>query len=183
MQRKQKTEQAETINDLVKLTDKENPKPAHLQRIREKLDEDSTLVRINESGQRAFDAVIRSYTKSALAKELFYRQIKEKRKEMDYDSANVMVRMLIDQVIITKLRLDSYEVFHAAKFQESISFAAGVYWDRLLSNYQRRFQQACRLLALVRKAVSESELNDQQARYKKSQSTLASQRLLKEFND
>jgi hypothetical protein len=174
-----KTKKTETIVDLINLTDKENPKPEDLKRIREKLDEDSTLVQINESGKRAFEAVINSYTKSALMRDLYRRQIEEKRKEMEYESADLMVRMLIDQVIINKLRLDYYETFHAAKFQESMTFAAGLYWDRLLSNYQKRFQQACRSLALVRKALSASNLSDAHARYKRGQSTLASQRLLK----
>ena len=179
MQQKQKNKKAETINDLVRLTDKENPNPADLKRIREKLDEDSTLVRINESGKRAFDAVINSYTKSALTKELFKREVEDKRKELSYAEANVMVRMLIDNVIICHLRLATYEVFHAEKVRENLSIASGLYWDRLLSTYQRRFQQACRTLATVRNALSDSELKDQQARYKRRQSTLASQRLLK----
>jgi len=43
------------------------------------LDEDSTLVRLNEFSEPAFTRAIESVTKSALMKELLERQIKEKR--------------------------------------------------------------------------------------------------------
>ncbi len=178
-----KTKKPETISDLIKLTNKENPKPEDLKRLRQVLDEDSSLVRGNETNKRAFDAVINSYTTSALMKELYQRQINEKRESLNYGSENVMVQMLIDQVILCNIRLNSYEMFHAEKIRENNSIDNGLYWDRLLSTYQRRFQKACESLAKVKKLLSESDLKDQQARTKKSQSTLNAQKLYKMLSD
>lgn len=178
-----KAKKPETINDLIKLTDKENPKPEDLKRLRDRLDDNGYLVEINEASERAFDAVINSYTTSALMKEIYKRQIKAKRKALDYESENVMVQMLINQVILCHIRLSAYEMFHTEKVRESLSIASGLYWDRLLSSYQKRHLKACETLAKVKKLLSEAELRDQQAKNKKSQSTLNSQRLYKMLSD
>ena len=182
MTTKTEPEKTETITDLIKLTDKENPKPEDLQRLRASLDDNGYLVEINESGKRAFDAVIDTYTTSALMKEIYQRQIKEKRSALDYESENVMVRMLIDRVILCNMRLNAFEMFHAEKVRESLSIASGTYWDKLLSCYQRRFMKACETLAKVKKILSEAELRDQQAKNKRAQSTLAAQRLYKSLS-
>ena len=183
MTTKPKPKKPETIKDLIALTDKENPKREDLDRMRKILDEDSSLVRVNETSRRALDAVIESHTTSALMKELYQRQIKEKRESFNYESENVMVQMLINQVILCNIRLNVYEMFHAKKLGENNSIASGLYWDRLLSTYQRRFQRACESLAKVKKLLSEADLRHEQAKTKKSQSTLNSQKLYKMLSD
>jgi hypothetical protein len=178
-----KPKKPETIGDLIKLTDKENPKPEDLQRLRNRLNDNANLVEINEISERAFGVVIKTYSSSALMKELFERQIESKRKALDYESENVIMQMLINQVILCHIRVNAFEAFHAEKTRESLSIAYGLYLDKLLSTYQRRFQKACESLAKVRKLLSEAELRDQQARNKRSQSTLAAQKLYKALSD
>lgn len=170
---------ADSVSELVERTDKENPKSEDLRKIRELLDKDDTLVRLNESSEQAFNRVINSYTTSALVKELFHRQIAEKRNAFDYESENVMVQMLINQVILCHIRLTTFDQFHAERTKESSSIASGLYWDRLLSSYQRRFQKGCESLAKVKRLLSEADYREQQARHKRGQSTLTSQRTLK----
>ncbi|MEO5859000.1 MAG: hypothetical protein ABIR33_08635, partial [Pyrinomonadaceae bacterium] len=108
-----KTKNAETILDLIKLTDKENPKPEDLERIRARLDENSYLVKINEVSERAFSTLVKTYSSSALVTELYERQIEMKRKALGYESENVMVQMLINQMILCHIRLNAFETFHA----------------------------------------------------------------------
>lgn len=60
----------ESINDLIKLTDKENAKPEDLQRLRKRLDDNSALVEINEVGRQALNRVINTTTQSELVQEL-----------------------------------------------------------------------------------------------------------------
>src|SRR5687767_6839746 len=115
----------DSLTALIQRTDKENPNPEDLKKIRAILDEDDTLMRINESSEQAFNRVIGTFTKSALSEELFRRQIKAKREKLDYDSANVMVQMLINQVILCHIRMTSYEGFHAEKIRESLSIESG----------------------------------------------------------
>lgn len=174
-----KPKKPETISDLIKLTDKENPRPEDLKRIREQLDDNAHLVEINEVSERAFNTVIKSYSSSALVKELYERQIKTKRDALGYESENVMVQMLINQMILCHMRLNTFETFHAEKTRENLSIASGLYWDRLLSCYQRRFQKACESLAKVKKLLSEAEHCEQRARAKRGQATLNSLRIVK----
>jgi len=145
-----KPKKLETINELIKLTDKENPRPEDLKRIRERLVENSSLVEINEVSERAFNTVIKSYSSSALVKELYERQIKIKRDALGYESENVMVQMLINQVILCHIRLNAFEGFHAGRVQESLTLGWHEHYDKMLSSYQRRFIKACESLAKVK---------------------------------
>jgi hypothetical protein len=115
-------------------------------------------------------------------KELYERQIEMKRKALGYESENVMVQMLINQVILCHIRLNTFEARHAEKIKESGSIAQGLYLDKLLSNYQRRFQKACESLAKVKKLLAEAELHDQLAKNKRKQSTLASAKIYKSLS-
>lgn len=164
---------------LIRRCDQENPTPEDLARIREHLDQNDTLVHINESSELAFKRVIGCYTNFALSKELFKRQIKAKREDLDYESANAMVKTLIDQVILCHIRLTAFEAWHAEKTKETISLAVGMYFDKLLSSYQKRFHKACESLAKVRKLFAEADLADQKARQTRSKKTLDSQKLYK----
>ncbi len=173
----------ESLHDLISLTDKESPKAEDLAKLRKFLDEDDQLVRLNEASEHAFTMVTETYSTSALTRELYKRQIEAKRKEMDYQSENVMVQMMINQVILCHIRLNTFETFHAKKTRENLSVASGLYWDKLLSNYQRRFLKACESLAKVRKLLSEAGLRDQQTKNKRSQSSLNSARIYKAMSD
>lgn len=170
-----KGRKTDSISALIDRTDKENPKPEDLEKLRAILDKDDTLVRLNESSEVAFTRVVGTYTTSKLVKELFQRQIAEKRSSLGYESENVMVQMLINQVILCHIRLTTFETFHAEKTKENSSIAAGLYWDKLLSSYQRRFQNACESLGKVKKLLSEANFRDEQAKTKRAQKTLATQ--------
>ena len=183
MTQKKKSEKTDSVVALIRRTDSENPKPEDLERIRAILDENDALVRLNETSKQAFDRVIASYTKSALSKELFKRQIEAKRKALDYESENVIVQMLINQVILCHIRLNTFEAFHAENVKESLSIASGLYFDKLLSTYQRRFQRACESLGKVKKLLSEAELRDQQAKAKAKGNTLRSLQIYKAMSD
>lgn len=173
------TKTNETINDLIKLTDKADPKPEDLRRLRAQLDENDYLVRINEVSEQAFNRVIGSVTTSELVKEMFKRQIESKRKDLNYASETVVVKMLIDQVILCHIRLNTFEAFHAEQIKTGSSVAVGLYYDKLLSSYQKRLQKACEALAKVKRLLSEADLLDERARNKRSQGRLVSAKLHK----
>ena len=94
-----------------------------------------------------------------------------------------MVRMMIDHVILCHIRLTTFEGLHARTTKGSFSLAVGKYWDKLLSSYQKRFHRACESWAKVKKLLCEAELRSQQAKNKKSASTLNSQKLYKMLSE
>ena len=179
-----KPSKLDEVNALIKRTDKENPKKEDLAALRKFLDEDSRLVEANNVSHHAINRVIGSYaSSSALLKELLERQVKDSQKAMDYETANVFVKMLIDQVILTNIRLNQLEALHVSKLDGSHTSEQGIYWDKRLSSAQRRFMKACETLAKVKKLLSEAELRDQQAKNKRSQATLASANLYKKLSE
>jgi hypothetical protein len=168
-----------SVTELIKLTDKANPKPEHLEMIRKHLDDNAALVKLNEVGQRAIVRVIETYSDSALMRELYQRQIEQKRVELGYDSGCVIERMLINQLALCHLRLSLIEMYHAEKVKQSHSTEVGMYWDRLLTTYQRRFERACLSLAKVKKLLAEANSHDERARRARTASTKNSVSILK----
>jgi hypothetical protein len=96
-------------------------------------------------------------------KEIFERQIEEKRQALDYQNSSAMERMLIDQVVLCWFRLTNMEMIHASKTYESHSLEAGLYYEKRLTGAQRRFTRACETLAKVKKHLSEAQLRELQA--------------------
>jgi len=174
-----KVKREPSISDLIKLTDKSDPKPEHLALIRKRLDDDSALVELNEVGQRAIARVIDTYTDSRLLRELYTRQIDAKREELGYGSAGVIERMLIDQLVLCHLRLNMIEMYHAEKVKQSHSLETGMYRDKMLTSYQRRFERACLSLAKVRKLLAEANLHEARARNARSSATKNSVSIMK----
>lgn len=168
----------EELQALVKRTDKENPKPEDIAKMREMLDKHPTFMSIGEHSDNSFNRYIETVTDSALTKELLKRQIKEKRETFGYDSASIIEKMLIDQVILCYLRLNNIEQIHIKKTYERHSSEHGLYWDKRLNSAQRRFTKASESLAKVRKLLAEADLREQQARNKRGQSTLIAQKIL-----
>lgn len=173
----------EDLQALIKKTDKENPKPEDMKLMRRLLDKNSSLIKINELSELAVKRVIETISTSALSQELLRRQIEEKREELNYNSASLMERMLIDQIILCHVRLNNIEMLHAAKTYERHSSEHGLYWDKRLNSAQKRFTQACESLAKVRKHLAEANLRDQQAETKRRQATLLSTQIYKNISD
>lgn len=71
--------------------------------------------------------------------------------ELGAESATALEKLLIQQVVISWLRLNLVEYSYTTIHQESITLARGDYWERRLNAAQRRFLRACSTLARVRK--------------------------------
>ena len=87
--------------------------------------------------------------------------------------------MLIDQVLLCQMRLNQFEITHANATNESHTLAAGLYYEKRLSLTQRRFLKAVETLARVKRLLAETEYREQQAKHKRTEATLVSQRLMK----
>ena len=98
---------------------------------------------------------------------------------MNDASESTIVRMLIDQVLLCQMRLIQFEVTHANRTNEPHTFAAGIYYEKRLSFMHRRFLKAVETLAKVKRLLSEAEYREQQAKHKRGQGTLVSQKILK----
>jgi hypothetical protein len=183
MEKQKDNSEFENLQALVNRTDKENPKPEDLAEIKKLLNADSRLVEMNEITALAFERAIKITTSSALMKELFKRQIEEKRRALGYENASQIEQMLIDQVVLCWFRLNNMEMIHASKSYESHNTETGLYWEKRLTGAQRRFTRACETLAKIKKHLSEAELRELQAQNSRKKSTILASKLLKDLTD
>lgn len=74
------------------------------------------------------------------------------KKQLDYDAASPLERLLIDHILTVRLRLIHAEhSYNERVVNQSIAFNMGEYWDNLLSSTQARFLRAIEALARVRR--------------------------------
>jgi hypothetical protein len=73
-------------------------------------------------------------------------------KELDYDAAPPLERLLIDHILTVRLRLIHTEnIYNNHVVNQSITLKEGEYWDNLLTSTQARFLRAIETLARVRR--------------------------------
>lgn len=178
-----KNEGFENLMALIKRTDKENPKESDMSEMKAYLDNNSTLVKMNDCSELALKRMIEAFSTSELMRELIRRQVEEKRESFGYKTATIFERMLIDQVILSWIRLNHLETVHTARLEQSgsHSHASGLYWDKRLNSAQKRFMNACETLAKIRKHLAEAEYKEAQAKNLRSKSAKTANNLLQQL--
>jgi hypothetical protein len=141
-----------TVEALIKRTNIEHPAQADRDELRRLLQENPRMWKwAGDVSRRATDHVIKTYSgKPALSEESQQRAVELMREEYGHKDAPPLERMLIEQIIICWLCLNSLTVAHTSKTYESHNTETGLYWDRRLTNAQRRFTRAVESLAKVR---------------------------------
>jgi hypothetical protein len=156
---KEKSEKLDAVNALIKNTDKENPKPEHLEALRKELDEKPELARIiGNINKQVFAGILDQATsKSALLKECAERYINEMKAELGYHSSTFVEKMLIDEIVMRWLRLQVMESDHKNTTYKSHSLTEGIYIDKRLHLAQSRFLRAIETLAKVRRMIAQTQ--------------------------
>lgn len=73
-------------------------------------------------------------------------------KQLGYDTAPPLERLLIDHILTVRLRLiDAENRYNNLVVGNSVTLQQGQYWDNLLSSTQARFLRAIEMLARVRR--------------------------------
>jgi hypothetical protein len=143
------------VSDLIKRTNKENPKPEDREALRRALRDSPKLWRFaGDMTRRALDQIATECAASIFVRESILHGLSEMRCELGYESAPPLERILIEQVLICWLRLNLLEKLHWTKTLESHSTETGLYWDRRLSTAQRRLTRATESLAKVRRLAA-----------------------------
>lgn len=173
----------ENLQALIEATDKENPKPEDLSAMQKYLNDNAAFVTVNSISRKAFERAVEVSSSSALMREMFNRQIKEKRKDLGIEAASPVEKILIDQVVLCWFRLNNLEILHAVKTHEGHSVETGLYWEKRLNSAQRRLLKATETLTKVQKHLSEANLREQQARNSRGKSAILANKLLKDLSN
>ena len=154
------TELPPEFYDLVSRTYEEKPNPKDVQKLVDWLEKSpeiwwsvfdlSFVVRTSLVIRLLPNRVVRSSVE---------KNVSEIKRGMNYDSASTLEKLLIDNVIITWLRLELLEYQEACIVKPGdVRPATADFWDKRLSASQRHHLQACETLARVRRLLSNNPL-------------------------
>lgn len=158
-------EKYKRLRELIERTQTENPKPADVTALRELLEASPELWRATSTmAQRAVNHITRTYLgANPYLHETAKLELADLRDSLGFDAAPPLERFLIEQILVCRLNLYLLELNTATKLCEPHSTETGLYWDRRLTNAQRRFTRACESLARVRKLTAQTKAAGERA--------------------
>jgi len=176
-----KPDQAEkTLSEIIAATSKKNPKEEDLQTLRKMMKEDSSIWQMYGDWAHQCELMImRDYFESNhFVEETVEKKLRDMRNDLNWETATVLEKLLIRQICITWLRLYYVERQHHQATTGNHSLAHGVYWDKRLSEVQKRHLKAIESLAKVRKMTAQTAKFETAATKAKSAQTLNSIKIL-----
>jgi hypothetical protein len=106
---------------------------------------------VGNLAEQAAYQLIESTLGTPALKESLKAGYEQLQREMGADNAPMLEQLLIQQVVLSWLRLNIIEYKYTAVTSESIPLTRADYWERRLSAAQRRFLRACATLGSIRK--------------------------------
>jgi hypothetical protein len=183
---KQETSPAEAAKSvenfyaLVRRTNKENPKDADVLALRAQLREHSHVWRdVADLAKYAENQILSA---NALRRECVRLRLEEMRDELGWSDSSELEKILIEQVCLNWLRLNLLEMLHNSKTTESHTTEAGLYWDKRLTQAQRRYLRAIESLAKTRKLLAQAERADEQSKAARRKASLQTAHALGNIN-
>ncbi len=145
------------LGELVAATSKEQPTPAQRQALEDYLAAHghAELARIGNLATQAQTSIIaRSFPQYSIRLAVAHHCAKML-KDFMYDAASPMERMLIEHIVLCWLRLHERELRLESVLSGEPSFDQVEYYERRLSDAQRRFLRAVETLARVRRLMKD----------------------------
>ena len=142
------------VADLVQRADTDQPTPADLRALRVAFQRYPALWRVaGDIADIAEVKLIESIHGTALTKESVKAGMAKLRGDLGYPTASAVERILIDQVVLSWLRLNHTELRYTGATSECTSASQAESWERKLSAAQRRHLRAVESLARVRRLL------------------------------
>jgi len=139
--------------DLIKKMNKKDPDPKELALLRRAMREHPVLWdKAGDLAKSAREEIITELPMSTCTREAVSAYVRHIRNELGHESAPMLEKLLIDQVVISWLRLYGTEISYSGiRSSGRLTLDQGAYWERRLSAAQRRFLGACTTLTRIRK--------------------------------
>lgn len=139
---------------LLDKTNTEHPSPKDLKALSDFLSGNRKLELwrdVRSAGHLAEIMVIENARATAGLKECWKHRLQVLKKDLGYDDAPLLEKLLIQQAALCWLKLNLVELSYSNTMAQSITLTLGIFWEKRLSAAQRRFTRACETLARVRK--------------------------------
>jgi len=141
-----------TLEALLKRVNTDKPKPKDVRAFRALLDQNPGLWRsVGNVAVQTQHALIQSGTLSAAVRESLKYGIRQLEEELRQPGDGALEALLIDQVILSWLRLNFIESAYTHALKERFEQSTGEFWDGHLAQAQARYLRACEMLARIRK--------------------------------
>lgn len=148
------TPEAHELIDLLKRTDAAHPKPEDVTALRKALHDLPDLWH-NLGGnlsRLAIDQIIDKLTTQTTLREAVRQGATARRKGLGWAEADLLEKMLIENVVLMWVGFSDVQMrYLSAREGGSLSFDAGVYWEKRLTAAHKRYLKACESLARVRR--------------------------------
>ena len=149
-----------TTREYYELVDKviiEDPSKEDVKALRKALHNNPKLWRIvGDLAEQAVFNLIGEIKSSPALKESLKTGWKEMQKELGGENPNPLEKLLVQQVVMSWLRLQLVEYHFTEVMNQSITLNLGRYWESRLSAAQRRHLRAIETLARVRRLLSKT---------------------------
>ncbi len=99
----------------------------------------------------AEESLIESLTTDGLVQEFMEFGVQGIRRDLGYETAPMLEKLLIEQVALAWLDLSGIQRRYANAASGSHTYATGQYWDRRVTSAQARYTRAVEALARVRR--------------------------------
>jgi hypothetical protein len=143
-------EEHRELETLIARTNKDKPKANDVKALRAMLVKHPRLWHtVGDLAVQNQQKILRDTKMSVAARELTDSAVNNMRRELGYKDASMLEQMLIEQVLLSWLRLNLWE-YHVTEMS-SASLPVADFWERRLSAAQRRYLRACETLARVRR--------------------------------
>ena len=148
--------------DLCKRVDRKKPQATDIEELREHLKQIPDLWRVTgDLSAMAIRLMIDQHPDDSRSAKLSAEAgVESVKRDLGYENANQLERLLIEHLVICWLHLGRAQLrYHVVASRESLTLEQGDYWERYLSASQRRFLRACETLARVKKAGVKLQVN------------------------
>ena len=143
-----------TFRALLDKTNKEHPSPKDIRALSVLLSGNRKLELwrdVMSAGHLAELMVLKNAGATPGLQECWKHRLQGLKKDLGYDDAPVLEKLLIQQAALCWLKLNLVELSYSSTMAQSITLTLGMYWEKHLTAAQKRFTRACETLARVRK--------------------------------
>lgn len=128
-----------------------NPDPQDVERLRQLIAETPRLLSAYGTTQSVRQQLIEKIS-HGVSRAFMLAELDVLKKQLGFDAAPPLERLLIDHILTVQLRLIHLEnCYNNIVVGNSVTLQQGEYWDNLLSSTQARFLRAIETLARVRR--------------------------------
>lgn len=146
-----RNKEAAEVHNLVERLNREHPKPEDVENLRRLAVQAPALLSAFSTTESIRQQIIEKNI-NGNSRAIMLAEVDVLKKQLDYDAAPPLERLLIDLILTLHIRVNHAEKgYNASVLNQSVTFLEAEYRDKLLSSTQARYLKAIETLARIRR--------------------------------